>query len=115
MVSRVDYDEDELPYLPYLKQELNLHLVFENAQYKSRAELVPYIEKRYKIDYFTGLFEPLIYMSDFWQLERDLIPIDAESLDRMRRVRGGERQTESSTVIAADMTEKDLENLNNSG
>ena len=35
------YEETEEPYLPYLKQELNLHLVYEHAKYKSRAELIP--------------------------------------------------------------------------
>ena len=76
--------------MPYLKQELNLHLIFELATYKGRGELIPYIKDLYKIDYFTGLYEPIVYLSDFWVLDRDLIPVNNESLDRIKRVRGGE-------------------------
>ena len=101
--------------MPHLKQELNLHLIFEIATYKSRAELVPFIKHLYKIDYFTGMFEPIIYLSDFWVLNRDLISLDEDSLDRMTRVRNGEHQSESPTINAADLTEKDIENLNNKG
>ena len=54
-------------------------------------------------------------MSDFWVLNRDLIPLDDDSLARMTRVRDGEHQSESPTISSADLTEKDIENLNNRG
>ena len=54
-------------------------------------------------------------MSDFWVLERDLIPLNNDSLERMQKVRSGERLTEHPTISASDLTEKDLENLNSAG
>ena len=54
-------------------------------------------------------------MSDFWVLDRDLIPLDEESFERIQKVRAGERQTEHPTISASELTEKDLENLNSAG
>ena len=35
------HDEKEETYVPHLKQEFNLHLIFEAGIYKSRADLIP--------------------------------------------------------------------------
>jgi hypothetical protein len=30
-----------------------------------------------KIDYKLGVYEPIIYLSDFWHLKKDFIPINS--------------------------------------
>ena len=82
-----------------------MHLVFDVSKYKSRGDLIPQLKDYYKIDYFTGLYEPILYLSDFWVINRDLIAVDDESLDRIKRVRDGEVQTESAKMKEDEMTE----------
>ena len=57
-----------------------------------------------------GLYEPIVYLSDFWVLMRDLILVDEESLERIKRVKNGEKQEGTD-----EMTEKDIEKLNYEG
>lgn len=57
-----------------------------------------------------GLHAPIVYLSDFWVLMRDLVRMDKESIDRIRRVRDGEKQEGDDK-----MTEKDIEKLNFDG
>ena len=56
------------------------------------------------------MHSPITYISDFWVLMRDLVRMDKESIDRIRRVRDGEKQEGDDK-----MTEKDIEKLNFDG
>jgi len=52
-----------------------------------------------------------MYMSDFWGLMRDLVLVDTENIDRIRKVRAGEKQEGDTDT----MTEKEIEKLNFEG
>ena len=36
------------------------------------------------------MYDPILYLSDFWQLRRDMILADDENLERIQKVRDGE-------------------------
>ena len=56
------------------------------------------------------MYDPIVYLSDFWVLMRDLVLVDEENVDKIKRVQGGEKQEGDD-----DSTEKDIENLNYEG
>ena len=70
-------DEDQT-YYPYLKQELNLHVVCDTSVYESRASMMPLVAHLFKHTRFheLGMYEPIVYLSDFWVLMRDLVLVD---------------------------------------
>jgi hypothetical protein len=45
-----------------------------------------------------GLYDPIVYLSDFWHLRRDLIPVNEESLENLRKVRLGETTGDPETM-----------------
>ena len=71
---------------------------------------MPNVAHLFSADQMLGFYEPIVYLSDFWVLMRDLILLDPERLDRIKRVQAGEKQEGT-----AEMTEKDIENLNYAG
>ena len=68
------------------------------------------ISHLYKTDSLLGLYDPIVYLSDFWVLMRDLILVDLESLERIKKVKAGETQ-----VGDEKLTEKEVANLNYAG
>ena len=78
-------------YHPYLKQELNLHIIFDNTVYQSANGFIPLVAHLIRYDKSLGTFYPILYPSDFWVLMRDLVLVDKESVDRIRKVKAGER------------------------
>ena len=69
-------EEEDLTYYPYLKQEINLHLVCDTSAYESRRSLMPNVAHLFSLDHWLGLYDPIVYLSDFWVLMRDLILLD---------------------------------------
>ena len=70
----------------------------------------PQLSHLYRWDHSLGVYDPIVYLSDFWQLNRDLILLDETSIDRIASVRNGEKQEGDDT-----MSEKQIENLNFNG
>lgn len=64
----------------------------------------------YHVDPTLGMYEPIVYLSDFWVLMRDLIHLDEERVELIQKVKAGETQKGDE-----NMTEKQVENLNYSG
>lgn len=115
MVTNSDEEDDEnadKTYYPYLKQLLNLHVVCDTSVYESKASFPPNVYHLLKpgVDRYLGLYRPIVYLSDFWVLMRDLIIIDAESIERIKKVRSGEKQ-----IGTEEMSDKEIENLNFNG
>eukprot|EP00353_Schmidingerella_taraikaensis_P001847 CAMPEP_0185599028 /NCGR_PEP_ID=MMETSP0434-20130131/82409_1 /TAXON_ID=626734 ORGANISM="Favella taraikaensis, Strain Fe Narragansett Bay" /NCGR_SAMPLE_ID=MMETSP0434 /ASSEMBLY_ACC=CAM_ASM_000379 /LENGTH=160 /DNA_ID=CAMNT_0028228245 /DNA_START=123 /DNA_END=605 /DNA_ORIENTATION=- len=105
----VEAAKDET-YYPYLKQELNLHVLHDKTIYKNKSSFVPLIAHIMSHDPTLGTYNPIVYMSDFWHLMRDLVKVDTETLDRVKRVRNGEKQEGKE-----GMSEKEIEKLNFDG
>ena len=101
---------DDQAFYPYLKQELNLHLLHDNTVYKSRDSWMPLIAHLMRHDKVLGTYDPILYLSDFWVLMRDLVLVDIENLDRIRKVQAGEKQEGEES-----MDEKAIEKLNFDG
>ena len=53
------------------------------------------------------MYDPILYLSDFWQLRRDMILADDENLERIQKVRDGETFGDPE-----NQSEAELKNLN---
>ena len=67
-------------------------MVYDTQIYKDVRQINPLLQRKFVIDHVLGLFEPLLYVSDFWHMQRDLIILEKESIERIQKVRGGEEQ-----------------------
>jgi hypothetical protein len=88
-------DEKDETYYPHLKQEINFNLIYDTTIYSNSnkgQQPNPLIQKHFAIDRVLGFFDPILYVSDFWHMQRDLVIVDDESVERMNKVRGGEEQ-----------------------
>lgn len=104
-----DPTKDET-YYPYLKPELNLHVICDTTVYKDTSGIIPMVAHLFNYDATLGFYTPILYLSDFWVLMRDFVMMDQEGLDRIHKVQAGEKQEGD-----ADMTEKEIEKLNFDG
>ena len=82
----------------------------DTSVYQSRGAFPPLLWRYFNTEQTLGFHAPIVYLSDFWVLMRDLVRVDKESIDRIRRVRDGEKQEGDDK-----MTEKDIEKLNFDG
>ena len=83
-----DEDKDDT-YYPHLKREINFHVVCDHSIYKDMRQVNPLVARQFIVDHHLGMYEPILYVSDFWHLQRDLILLDQESLERIQKVRDG--------------------------
>lgn len=104
------------PYLPYLKKEINAHLICDQTVYKDRTAFSPLIYYSMSFDDKLGLYDPILYLSDFWYLRRDLILMDQTAVERIKSVKSGQTISSDPNVKNdADLTEFDLARLNFDG
>ena len=73
-----------------MKQELNLHVIHDKTVYKDSKGFVPLVAHLSRFDGKIGVYNPIMYLSDFWHLMRDLVLIDEESIERIAKVKAGE-------------------------
>ena len=90
--EKSDSEEVDETYYPHLKREINFHMVCDTSIYKSVQQIHPLLHQHFSIDHVLGLYEPILYVSDFWHMQRDLIMLEEESIDRIHKVRAGEVQ-----------------------
>lgn len=64
-----------------------------------------------RYDASLGVYEPIVYLSDFWVLMRDLVLVNPESIERIEKVRAGEKIDTDNT----DLPEKEIEKRNWNG
>ena len=84
-------DKDET-YYPHLKREIYFNVICDHSIYKDLRAVNPLVARWFRVDHMLGLFEPILYVSDFWHLKRDLILLDKEAIERIEKVRSGEEQ-----------------------
>ena len=58
-------------------------MVYDTQIYKDVRQINPLLQRKFVIDHVLGLFEPLLYVSDFWHMQRDLIILEKESIERI--------------------------------
>jgi hypothetical protein len=69
-------EEDDGKYFPYFKPQLYLYLVYDNTAYQMPQGPPPQIKDKFKIHYETNMYEPIIYLSDYWVLKKDLVLVN---------------------------------------
>lgn len=71
-------DEDEVlddKYYPYFKKELYLYVVHDPHTYQP-SQIPEPIAKKLRIDYEVMHYQPIIYLSDYWLLKRDMVMVN---------------------------------------
>jgi hypothetical protein len=51
-------------------------VVADNTPYPKQGGIPSEVSKNLKIDWKIDAYEPIIYMSDFWLLKRDLVELN---------------------------------------
>ncbi|TNV80823.1 hypothetical protein FGO68_gene13054 [Halteria grandinella] len=67
---------DDGKFLPYFKPELYLYLIYDNSAYQMPQGPPIQIRERMKIHHDTNMYEPIIYLSDYWLLKKDMVLIN---------------------------------------
>lgn len=69
-----DSDSEEDFYYPHWKHQIDINLICDDSLYNVTAAIPSEISRglRGKIDWQTATYEPIIYLSDFWLLKKDL-------------------------------------------
>lgn len=67
-------DDDEDRFYPHWKHRIDINLVCDDALYNKSGSIPSEISKslRGKIDWRTNTYEPIIYLSDWWLLKKDM-------------------------------------------
>lgn len=59
----------------YFKKELYLYLIMDTQKYSPNS-LPPPVAKVIEFDFDTMTYQPIMYLSDYWLLKRDLIMVN---------------------------------------
>lgn len=75
--KKTEEEVDDGKFYQYFKKELYLYLVYDNTAYQT-ADGGPPIQIRgsMNIDHKTNSFYPIIYLSDYWCLKKDLVMVN---------------------------------------
>jgi len=70
-------EENEIIELkPHFKTTINVNLVADATHYSTKGGIPAEIAKRLRADWEKYIYEPIIYMSDFWLIKRDYIELN---------------------------------------
>ena len=74
----VEKEEIDENYYPFWQQELYINLLVEHQKYPkgNSAVVPPEIAKALKIDFEKNSYEPIIYLSDFWNLKKNMFQLN---------------------------------------
>lgn len=62
--------------MPHWKREIYVNLVTDNTPYPKVGGIPSEVSKNLKVDWRIDAYEPIIYMSDFWLLKRDMVELN---------------------------------------
>jgi hypothetical protein len=65
--SETPISEPDHKFYPHWKKEININLVCDSQRYETKT-IPKEISQFMTIDHKKGTYEPIIYLSDFWQL-----------------------------------------------
>jgi hypothetical protein len=70
-------EDDPQDLVPHWKSSLHLNLVFDTAAYNPFKGGIPSeIAKNLVVDWNTMTYQPIVYVSDFWVLKKDMVPLN---------------------------------------
>ena len=78
--SGEEEDNEVKPWLPYFKPNVTINIVDDFTRYgayKVPAPVAPHLH----VDLKTGLYEPIVFVNDFWLLKDKYFQINATSVD----------------------------------
>lgn len=83
--QKEDTDNEEAKddkYYPHFKKELFLYLLYDPQMYEYPNGVIPQVAPYLKLDFDTMCYHPIIYLSDYWLLKKDLVMIN-ETVNEM--------------------------------
>lgn len=78
--KKEEVDDGEDKYYPHWKPEININLLADHTKYQVKMGIPNEILKEMRLDSKLMAYEPIIYLSDFWCLNKHMIPLN-DSLD----------------------------------
>lgn len=71
-------EESEKLWDPYWKPKIDLNIVADHSIYDGNQPntIPPEIQKYLSVDWETKAYSPILYLSDFWVLNKDLIALN---------------------------------------
>ena len=69
-------EKNEAEVVPHWKREIYVNLVTDNTPYSKTGGIPSEVAKNLQVDWNIDAYEPIIYMSDFWLLKRDMIELN---------------------------------------
>ena len=74
--------EEDKTFYPHLKRFLNLNLVTDNTIYDENMSLVhEFVKPFLQVDKIYGVYNPIMYASDFWVLQKNMILLNDTNID----------------------------------
>jgi hypothetical protein len=74
--------EEDKTFYPHLKRFLNLNLVTDNTIYDENMSLVhEFVKPFLQVDKSYGVYNPIMYASDFWVLQKNMILLNDTNID----------------------------------
>jgi hypothetical protein len=69
-----EQDPDEDHFYPHWKHHIDINLVCDDSLYNKSGSIPSEIAKAFrgKIDWGTNTYQPIIYLSDWWLLKKDM-------------------------------------------
>jgi len=53
-----------------------VNLVFDQTNYPLKGGIPTEVAKNLRVDWQTHRYQPIVYMSDFWHLKKDFMPLN---------------------------------------
>jgi hypothetical protein len=79
--EKVNNTEEE-DYAIFWKPSIYVNLVYDTSKYKRDGQMPAEVASNLKIDWINYAYEPIIYLSDFWVLKKDM-PILNDTLESL--------------------------------
>jgi hypothetical protein len=74
--------EEDKTFYPHLKRFLNLNLVTDHVVYDESMSMVhEFVKPFMQVDYTSGTYNPIMYASDFWVLQKNMILLNDTNID----------------------------------
>lgn len=80
--AKVEVDPlDDGKFFQYFKKELYLYLIYDNSAYSANEGPPIQIRQLMQLNYETMSYSPIIYLSDYWCLKKDMVLVNDTLLD----------------------------------
>ena len=77
-------DPTEDKFVPHFLPAIDINLLFDNMIYSKNSPMSPELMAHMKIVH--GLYEPIIYLSDFWNLKKNMVALNSTLVSEIKEL-----------------------------